>query len=179
MKPSATPLLVSGVTMTADEFVAANFRLWQKRPRTKLNHWLLGVALLLLGVSVALDVMQTGYVSNWSTVAVLAVGVLYGLFRMQLVRYQLRRGYAKNTVLQVPVAFTFDAEMLRGQSTDGRFEVRWRTLRRAVWVQPNWLLLYPTEAACYYVDLRRVQVPGTPEQLLSLVRAAGVPVVEI
>lgn len=164
--------------MTADEFVAVNFQLWQKRPRTKLNHWLLGLALLLLGVSVALEVVRTGRISNWSTVAVLAVGVLYGLLRMQLVRYQLRRGYDKNTVLRVPVDFTFDAEMLRGQSTDGRFEARWRTLRRAVWVQPNWLLLYPTEAACYYVDLRRVQAPGTPEQLLVLLKEANVPIVE-
>ncbi len=165
--------------MTADEFVAVNFRLWRKRPRTKLNHGLLGLALLLLGISVALDVVRTGYVSNWSTVAVLAVGVLYGLFRMQLVRYQLRRGYVKNTALHIPVDFSFDAEMLRSQSTDGCFEARWHTVRRAVWVRPDWLLLYPTEVACYYVDLRRVQTPNTPEQLLSLVRHAGVPVVEV
>jgi hypothetical protein len=165
--------------MTADEFVAVNFRLWQKRPRTKLNHWLLGAALLLLGVSVALDVIQTGHVSNWSTVAVLAMGILYALVRMAIVRYELRRGYVKNTGLRVPVDFSFDAEMLRGRSTDGRFEGRWRTLRRALWVSPNWLLLYPTEAACYYVDLRCVQAPSTPEQLLSLVKDAGVPIVEV
>jgi hypothetical protein len=165
--------------MSSDEYVAVNFRLWQKRPRTKLNHWLLGLALFLLGVSVGLDAVRAGHVSNWSTVAVLAVGVLYSLLRMQLVRYQLRRGYDKNTVLRVPVDFTFDIEMLRGQSTDSRFEVRWRTLRRAVWVHPNWLLLYPTEAACYYVDLRRVQAPSTPQHLLSLVKDAGVPIVEV
>jgi len=165
--------------MTADEFVAVNFRLWQKRTRTRFNHWLLGLALLLFGLSVSSDFARTGYISNWGTVAVLAVGALYAFFRVQLVRYQLRRGYSKNTGLRVPTDFTFDTEMLRGQSADGRFEARWRTLRRAVWVQPNWLLLYPTEAACYYVDLRQAQAPGTAEQLLALVQDMGVHVQKV
>ena len=165
--------------MTVDEFLAVNFRLWRQQPATRRNHWLLGAAVLLLSVSVGLDVVQNGQISNSSTVVFLAVGVLYGLLRMGLVRYQLRRGYANNAVLRAPTDFTFDAEMLRGQSANGRFKARWSTLRRAVWVKPNWLLLYPTEAACYYVDLRRVQAPSTPGQLLALVKDAGIVVREV
>jgi hypothetical protein len=165
--------------MTADEFVAVNFRLWQKRPRTKLNHWLLGAALLILSIGVGRDIARFGHVTEWGGVTFLLVGVLYALIRMAIVRYELRRGYAKNTGLRVPTDFTFDSEMLRGQSPDGRFETHWRRLRRAVWLQPDWLLLYPTEAACYYVDLRRIQAPGTPDKLLTLVKEVGVPVVEM
>lgn len=173
------PFLAPGVTMTADEFVAVNFRMWRQQPATRRNYWLLGAALLLLSVSIGLDVVQNGRISNPSTITFLTVGVLYGLFRMSLVRYQLRRGYAKNPVLRAPTDFTFDTEMLRGQSPNTRFETRWNTMRRAVWVKPNWLLLYPTEAACYYVDLRCLQAPDAAEQLLTLVRDAGIAMREV
>ncbi|MDF7810359.1 hypothetical protein [Hymenobacter sp. YC55] len=176
--PSAS-LIAPGVTMTADDFVVVNFRLWRQQPATRRNYWLLGAALLLLSIAVALDVVQNHRISNPSTLAFLAVGVLYGLFRMSLVRYQLRRGYERNAVLRAPTDFTFDVEFLRGQTSNGRFEARWTTMRRAVWVKPNWLLLYPTEAACYYVDLRRIQAPAALEQLLALVREAGIAVREV
>ncbi len=172
----ALPLLAPGVVMTADEFVAVNFRLWRKQRRTLFNYLLLGAALALLGMSVALDIAANKQVTNWGTASVLVVGLLYGLLRMQLVRYQLRRGYAKNTGLREPTNFTFDTQMLWGQSTNSHFEAPWSIMRRAAWVQPNWLLLYPTETACYYVDLRRLQAPSTPEQLLALVREAGIAV---
>lgn len=165
--------------MTADEYVAVNFRLWKKRPRTLFNHLLLGMAILLLSVGVYQDITRSGYVTNWSGVVFLAVAVLYAGVRMAIVRYELRRGYAKNTGLHHPINFTFDLETLCGSSADGRFEARWRTLRRAVWVRPNWLLLYPTEAACYYVDLRQIQAPNTPEHLLALVRDAKIAVREV
>ena len=169
-------LLLPDVQMTADEFVAVNFRLWRQRPRTRFNHWLLGLAVLLLAGSVALDVARAGRLSNQSTAVFLAVAVLYALVRMQLVRYQLRRGYARNTGLHTPISFELDAEQLRGRSADGHFEVRWRVLRRAVWAHPDWLLLYPTEAACYYLDLRRLQTPATPGQVLALLQQHQIPV---
>ncbi|WP_375434754.1 hypothetical protein [uncultured Hymenobacter sp.] len=175
----ALPLLAPGVIMTANEFVAVNFRLWQQQSATRRRHWLLGAALFLLSVSVGLDAAQNGRISNSNTVLFLGLGALYGLFRLRLVRYQLRRGYAKNVVLHAPTDFTFDAEMLRGHTDNSRFEARWSAMRRAVWVKPNWLLLYPTETACYYVDLRRLQAPATPEQLLALVREAGISVREL
>ena len=165
--------------MTANEFVAVNFRLWRRQPATRRSHWLLGTAVLLLSVGVGLDIAQNGRISNSSTVVFLVVGVLYGLFRLGLVRYQLRRGYVKNTGLHHPIDFTFTAETLRGNSADGHFEARWRPLRRAAWVKPHWLLLYPTATACYYVDLRCLQAPGTPEQLLALVKDAGISVREV
>ncbi|WP_156108984.1 hypothetical protein [Hymenobacter sp. APR13] len=177
--PTTYPLLLPGVQMTADEFVTVNFRLWRQRPRTRFNHWLLGLAVLLLAGSVALDICRTGHISNQSTVVFLAVAVLYALVRMQLVRYQLRRGYARNTGLHAPISFELDAERLRGRSADGHFEARWQVLRRAVWVHPDWLLLYPTEAACYYLDLRRLQAPATPEQVLALLLQHQIPVQEL
>lgn len=165
--------------MTADEFVAVSFRLWRRRPRTRFNHWLLGAAILLLASSVVLEIIRLGHVVNQSTVVFLAVAVLYALVRMQLVRYQLRRGYARNTGLHTPISFELDAEQLRGRSANGHFAVRWQVLRRAVWVQPDWLLLYPVEAACYYLDLRRLTAPATPEQVLELLQQHQIPVQEL
>jgi hypothetical protein len=55
----------------------------------------------------------------------LAVGVLYGLLRMSLVRYQLRRGYSRNPALREPVSFSFAADRLRGHGAADRHEVRW------------------------------------------------------
>lgn len=164
--------------MTSDDFVAVNFRLWQQQRRTRFNHWLLGVALLLLAASIAFDVVQNGRVTNRGTLVMLAVGLLYGLLRMALVRYQLRRGFAKNPANQQPIDFAFDADRLRGSSSSGSFKVRWNQLQRAVWVS-DWLLLYPSEAACYYLDLRRLQAPATPADVLALLREQQVPVIEL
>ncbi|HLK96941.1 MAG TPA: hypothetical protein VK364_04170, partial [Hymenobacter sp.] len=164
------PLLAPNVTMTAAEFVTVNFRLWLRQPATRRNHWILGTALVLLAVSVGLDIIRTGHISSWNTLAFLGVGVLYGLLRTSLVRYQLRRGYSRNAALRDPISFVFDANMLRGHGATGRFEIPWSKVRRAVWVRPNWLLLYPNETGCFYVDLRQLQAPTTPDGLLALVR---------
>ncbi|MBD2715578.1 hypothetical protein KBK19_11070 [Microvirga sp. STR05] len=165
--------------MTSADFVAVNFRLWRQQRRTRFNHWLLGLALLLLAVSVAVDVVQNGRITNQGTLAMLAVGLLYGLLRMVLVRYQLRRGFAKNPANQQPIDFAFDTDRLRGSSSAGTFAVRWNQLQRAIRVGDDWLLLYPNDAACYYLDLRRLQAPATPAELLALLREQQVPVVEL
>ncbi|SHL47852.1 hypothetical protein SAMN02746009_02806 [Hymenobacter psychrotolerans DSM 18569] len=164
--------------MTSADFIAVNFRMWQRQRRTRFNHWLLGAALLLLAASVALDVMQNGQLTNQGTVVVLAVGLLYGLLRAGLVRYQLRRGFARNPVAQQPIDFALDADQLRGNSASGSFGVRWNQLQRAIRVG-DWLLLYRSEAACYYLDLRRLQAPATPADALALLREQQVSVVEL
>lgn len=164
----STPIVLPGVQLSADEFVAVNFRLWKARPATRRNHWLLGAAVALLAVSVGLEVYQHGGVQNWSGVAFLAVAVLYGLLRMALVRYQLRRGYARNTALQHPIDFTLTDTEITGRSSLGQFSGQWSLIRRAVWVRPDWLLLYPTEAACYYLDMRRLQAPATTSDVARL-----------
>jgi hypothetical protein len=165
--------------MTADEFVAVNFRLWLRQPATRRNHWILSAALVLLSVSVGLDILQAGRVSSWSTMIFLAVGVLYGLLRMSLVRYQLRRGYSRNPALREPVSFSFAADRLRGHGAADRHEVRWDKLRRAIWVRPHWLLLYPNETGCFYVDLRQLQAPATPDDVVALLRNQHVLVREL
>jgi len=176
---TTSPLLAPGVTMTADEFVAVNFQLWLRQPASRRNHWILGTALMLLAVGVGLDIIRTGHISSWNTPAFLGVGVLYGLLRTSLVRYQLRRGYSRNSALREPISFSFDANMLRGHGATGRFGISWNKVRRAVWVRPNWLLLYPDETGCFYVDLRQLQVPATPDGLLTLVRDQQISVSEL
>jgi len=173
MKP--TPLTLTGVQLTADEFVAVNFRLWRARPRTRLNHWILGAAVVLLGVSVGLDVYSNSQLTQPSTLVFLAVAVAYALLRFGLVRYQLRRGYAKNPTLQQPVEFTLTDTEIIGRSALGQFSGKWSLIRRAVWVQPHWLLLYPTEAACYYLDLRRLQAPATAAEVAELLTRHNIP----
>lgn len=171
----STPFMLSGVQLSADEFVAVNFRLWRARPRTRLNHWILGAAVVLLGVSVGLDIYQHQQVTQPSTLLFLAVAVLYGLLRFGLVRYQLRRGYARNKALQQPIDFTLSNTEIIGRSALGQFAGKWELIRRAVWVQPHWLLLYPTEAACYYLDMRRLQLPATPADVAALLEHHRIP----
>ncbi len=177
--PSNVVVYIPNVTLTADEYVAVNYRLWRSRPRTYFNHWLLAAAVGLLAVSVGLDVARTGGISNASSAVLLAVALFYALVRMQLVRYQLRRGYAQNVAVHTPIHFELDADGLRGASELGRFEARWRTVRRAVLVRPHWLLLYPVASACYYVDLRRVQAPATVAEVLALLREHSIPMPEV
>jgi len=56
--------------------------------------------------------------------------------------------------------------------------VPWKALRRAVWVRPDWLLLYPTDAACYYLDLRRLPAALPPAVLAQLLAGHHVPQAE-
>ncbi|UOR05992.1 hypothetical protein MUN82_02550 [Hymenobacter aerilatus] len=167
----------SSVTMSADEFVAVNFRLWRAAPATRRNHWILGVGLALLTVSLVLELLDTqGHITTWSTPVLLVVGVAYGLLRAALVRRQLRRGYQQNTVLQQPADFILTDKELQGNSPTGTFRTPWSTLQRAIRVGPNWLLLYPTHAACYYLDLRRLVLPATPTAVEALLAQHSVPV---
>jgi len=173
------PIHFSRVTMSADAFVAVNFRLWRAAPATRRNHWILGVGLALLTTSLVIELLNThGRVATWSTPVLLAVGVAYGLLRAALVRWQLRRGYARNTVLQQPADFTFTEEELQGSSAAGEFQTPWSTLQRAVHVG-DWLLLYPTQAACYYLDLQRLALPATAPQAMEALRQHGLQVTEI
>lgn len=166
------PAFFSQVTMTADEYVAVNFRLWRRQPATRRNHWILLVALLCLAFSLLVNLRQANWqITSWSTPAFLAVGLLYALLRPWLVRRMLRQGYAKNTVLQEPVDYTLSADEIRGRSGLGQFSGKWTDIRRAVLVQPDWLLLYPNEAACYYLDLRQLQAPTLPSHLEELLAA--------
>ncbi|MBX0291983.1 hypothetical protein K3G63_16140 [Hymenobacter sp. HSC-4F20] len=173
MKP--TPIVLSGVQLSADEFVAVNFRLWRARPRTRLNHWILGAAIALLSVSLGLEVYQSGRLPQSSSLVFLAVAVGYALLRFGLVRYQLRRGYAKNTAAHQPTDFTLTDTEIRGRSALGQFSGKWSLIRRAVWVRPHWLLLYPTEASCYYLDMRRLQAPATPDAVEQLLATHQIP----
>ncbi|MBT9394336.1 hypothetical protein KLP40_14290 [Hymenobacter sp. NST-14] len=163
------------VHMSADDYVAVNFRLWQARPRTRFNHWLLAAAGLLLGVSVGLEVWEFGRPQTISTLVFLAVAVLYGLFRFALARYQLRRGYARQTAVQQPTDFTLTATEIIGRNALGQFSGPWKRIRRAVWAGPDWLLLYPSETACYYLDLRRLRPPATPADLAALLEHHRIP----
>lgn len=168
-------LRFSRVTMSAAAFVDVNFRLWRAAPATRRNHWILGVGLALLTASLVIELLDTrGRITTWSTPVLLAVGVAYGLLRAALVRRQLRRGYVQNTALQQPADFTLTDEELRCNSPTGEFRTEWHTLRRAVRVGPDWLLLYPTQAACYYLDLRRLEAPATPAAVETLLTQHGV-----
>ncbi|NVO30449.1 hypothetical protein [Hymenobacter lapidiphilus] len=162
------PYHLHAVRLSADEFVAVNFRLWRTQPATRRLYWLLGAALLLLTGSVGLDFWQHGRLSSPFTLVFLGVGVAYGVLRLALVRWQLRRGYARQTVLQQPLDFTLTTTEIIGRGAMGQFPGQWGLIRRAMWVGPDWLLLYPTEAACYYLDLRRLQAPATRADVAQL-----------
>lgn len=172
---SLPPLHLAAVRMSEADYVAVNFRLWQARPATRRNHWLLGAAVLLLTISIGLDVWEHGRLETWSTLLFLGVAVAYAALRVGLVRYQLRRGYARNPAAQAPADYTLAADALRGQSADGRFATPWARLKRTVWVGPHWLLLYPTEAACYYLDMRRLQAPATAAEVAQFLDHQQIP----
>ena len=70
--------------------------------------------------------------------------------------------------MHVPIGYKLTAEEIRGHSALGHFAVPWAGLRRAVWVRPDWLLLYPTDAACYYLDLRRLPAAFSAADLAQL-----------
>jgi hypothetical protein len=170
------PLLFSQVTMSADEYVAVNFRLWRAQPSTRRNNWVLGAALALLSISLLLTLQQDHWqITSWSAPSFLAVGVLYALLRAWLVRWMLRKGYAKNTVLQEPIDFTLSPDEILGRSGLGQFTGKWTNISRAVLVQPHWLLLYPNEAACYYLDMRCLQAPATLQEVEHLLAHHQIP----
>ena len=169
----ATPLHLPHVQLTADDYVALNFRLWQARLATRRTFWLLGAAAVLLLVSVGLDVARHGTVSNRATLAFLAVAGLYVLFRRQLTRYLLRRGFRP----QPPVGYTLTPTEIQVRSGQRQSLLSWEQLREAVWVGANWLLLLPQAPAgsCYYLDVRRLEAPAAAADVAALLTQRGVP----
>ncbi|MFD1469107.1 hypothetical protein ACFQ48_12805 [Hymenobacter caeli] len=169
-----------GVRLTAGEYVAVNFRLWWHAAATRRNHWLLGLALALLAASAALQLRGRAPdgAFAWSSPVLLAVGLAYGALRPLLVRRLLRRTYRRSAAMQVPISYELTAAEIRGHSALGHFALPWAALRRAVWVRPDWLLLYPTEAACYYLDLRRLPAAYPADELAALLTGHQVPQVK-
>lgn len=167
------------VTMTADEYVAVNYRLWGQQPRTRRVTWLLNVAILLLTISFGLGIWQ--WVQNpttdvfWGFLPAWGLALLYAWWRSWQVKRQLRRGYAQNAALREPIDYEFNADSIITRSAAGEFVTRWKKLRYAVHVG-NWLLLYPQQAACYYVDLRRLTEPAKPRDLEALLDEKGIAV---
>ncbi|MBC6988465.1 MULTISPECIES: hypothetical protein [Hymenobacter] len=165
--------------MSADEYVAVNYELWRRQPRTRRLNWLLYIALVLLTISLVLGIWQ--YVRNsaaeisWGFVPVWALAVAFAIWRPWQVKQLLRRGYAQNAGLHQPIDYQFDTKSIKGSSVAGTFETRWKALHHAVCVG-DWLLLYPSQVACYYVDTRRVIGPATPDDLLELVHEQGLAV---
>jgi len=177
----AFPVAVPGVRLSAGEYVAVNFRLWWHAAATRRNHWLLGLALALLAASVAMQLRGRAPdgAFAWSSPVLLAVGLAYGALRPLLVRRLLRRTYQGSDAMQTPIDYELTAEELRGHSALGHFAVPWPALRRARWVRPDWLLLYPTDAACYYLDLRRLPAAFPADELARLLARHQVPQVKL
>ena len=176
----ALPAKAPGVLISADEYVAVNLRLWWRAPATRRNHWLLGVALVLLAASVVAQLLGRAPDGSfaWSSPVLLAVGLAYGAARPLLVMRLLRRTYLGSAAMQVPIDYELTEAALCGHSKLGHFEVPWTSLRRAVWVRPSWLLLYPAEAACYYLDLRSLPAATTPAAVAALLTEHRVPQAE-
>jgi hypothetical protein len=157
--------------MTADEYVTVNYQLWGRQPRTRRVTWLLFVSIALLTISFGLGIWQRlrnpetdifwGFLPAWG------LALAYAWWRQWQVKRGLRQGYAKNTALRQPVDYLFDTGAIIGRSAAGEFSIRWQTLHHAVRVN-DWLLLYPKQLACYYVDLRRLIAPATTDSLLEL-----------
>lgn len=177
----ASPAQVPGVLISVDEYVAVNFRLWWRAPATRRNHWLLGLALVLLAASVGAQLLGRAPdgAFAWSSPVLLAVGLAYGAARPLLVLRLLRRTYLGSEAMHTPVDYELTAAALCGRSELGRFEVPWTSLRQATWVRPDWLLLYPAEAACYYLDLRRLPATTPPTAVAALLTQHRVPQAEI
>ena len=165
--------------MTADDYVAVNYQLWRRQPRTRRVTWLLTVAILLLTISFGLGVWQ--WLRNpttdvfWGFLPAWALALVYAWWRSWQVKRQLRQGYTQNTALREPIDYLFNEESITSRSAAGEFIIRWQKLRYAVHVG-NWLLLYPQQAACYYIDLRRLVEPSKPRDLEKLLDEKGVAV---
>jgi len=157
--------------MTADEYVAINYQLWSRQPRTRRVTWLLYVSILLLTISFGLGIWQ--WVRHpatevfWGFLPAWGLALVYAWWRQWNTKRRLRQGYVQNTALHKPVDYMFDTDAIISRSAAGQFIIRWQTLRHAVYVG-DWLLLYPRQLACYYVDLRRLVAPATPDDLEDL-----------
>ena len=165
--------------MTADEYVAVNYKLWSQQPRTRRVTWLLYVSIALLTISFGLGIWQGlrnpdtdvfwGFLPAWG------LALAYAWWRQWRVKRALREGYDKNPALRQPIDYLFTPDVITSQSAVGQFTIHWPSLHHAVHVD-DWLLLYPKQLACYYVDLRRLVAPATTNSLLELLDEKGIAV---
>lgn len=167
------PLVIDGTTLTADEFVALQYGLWRKRPRTRLAGWLLLLWVSAMSYFVVRDYLTYHQLTDYFTPTILAVGIVAAFLRGWLVRWQLRRYYARTPALGSPARFELSEAGLRGQGRLSRTETQWAGIVQAQ-VVGHWLLLYITEATYHCLDLRRLQPPATEADVRALLQAQGV-----
>lgn len=168
------PITLSATSLTTDDYVAVNFRLWQVQAATRGIRWRLGLLILLLSLSIGLDFLQNGRLDYVFVVIILGVLVVCVVFLPLLTRYQLRRGYARNPLPIPGMSYLLtDAEVMQ-QSPLGDFSVPWPKIQRAVWVGTDWLLLYPNEVGSYYLDMRCLQPPATAADVAALLTRHGI-----
>ena len=171
------PLVVEGSTISADEFVALQYRLWRQQQRIRLNGWIIGGWVLLMAGFLVRDLVAYGGLAEYYTPAAIAFGVVALLVRGPLARRQFRRYYARTPALASATRFELSPEGLRGQGQLSSMQNRWASFTQAR-LLGSWLLLYVSEASYYYLDLRRLLPPATPADVLALLRAQGVAVRE-
>ncbi|PJJ59178.1 hypothetical protein [Hymenobacter chitinivorans] len=164
------------VTLSPADYVSINYRLWNQRMSTRRSNWLLGGALTLLAISVVYTLGQNSWqLTSWTNPVLLAAGLAFLVGRGQFVRWLLRRGYEKSRAgLSRSMVYTLLPNELQGQSELVQFSLHWSAIRKAVWVEPHWLLLYPTEAACYYLDLRCLPAPTSLADVRELLMAQAI-----
>ncbi|UOQ74605.1 hypothetical protein [Hymenobacter cellulosilyticus] len=165
------------VTLSENDYLTINYGLWNKRLGTRRSNWLLGGGLTLLAIGFVLTLHQNHWrLSSWTTPVLLMVGFLFLVGRASVVRWLMRRGYKKShAALSRPTVYTLTPDEFQGQSELVQFSLQWSAIKKAVWVQPHWLLLYPTEVACYYLDLRCLPAPATTADIRQILAAHQIP----
>ncbi|MCB2377706.1 hypothetical protein LGH70_08945 [Hymenobacter sp. BT635] len=165
------------VSLSKADYVAINHRMWNQRLGTRRSNWLLVGALALLTIGTVYTLVRnSGQLTSWTNPALLLVGIVFLVGRAQFVRWLMRRGYEKSRAqLSRSIVYTLRPNELRGQSELVQFSVQWSAIKKAAWVKPHWLLLYPSEAACYYLDLRCLPAAATAADIEQILAAQQIP----
>ncbi|MBD2715567.1 hypothetical protein KBK19_11015 [Microvirga sp. STR05] len=126
------------------------------------NYWWVAgwILLLLAGIWLAPELWQRYLRLALFASLITVIGLLYQ-------RYEYRKAFRQSPTAGLNTRF----EVLETGiivEHEGRFTTfLWREFYRIRHIE-SWVLLYPNQEFCYYLDLRNVQPPATASQVLNL-----------
>ncbi|GAB3227445.1 hypothetical protein GCM10027346_10810 [Hymenobacter seoulensis] len=126
--------------------------------RNKVKFWLASVT---AGGALSYS-FGNGKFLGWMMVATLFTGLSL-LYQW----WEYHRAYRTYAAKPKPTAFTLTAEGVRVEAQSGVQYYRWESFYRVQQIQ-DWILFYTSVEDCYYLDLRQVQLPTTPQDVLNL-----------
>jgi len=170
------PKLEITYTPEKKDYVKASRTLAMKTKMFLILAIVLAVGIVASIVILLIPSLQEAYVRNIAVV-VLWVGVFYVLYFFALIPLQLNRAYKKNEFMQLARQFTFTDEKLKMSIADKSTELEWEHLRKVIFNDGLYLLVYKKDSPVYpFIHERAFADDAEKQSFINFLNEKSIPI---